>query len=59
MLVTDNDGHWYVIPAQNEAEWSHWCAIPADDERSWQPPDFAMAVGGSPSLVTFSDPIIG
>jgi hypothetical protein len=58
MLVQDNDGHWYVIPTQDEKAWDEWCAIPEDDERSWEPPKFALAVGGSPSLVHFSDPTI-
>jgi crotonobetainyl-CoA:carnitine CoA-transferase CaiB-like acyl-CoA transferase len=59
MLVTDNDGHWYVIPTQDEQQWQEFCQIPSDDERSWDAPKFALAVGGSPSLVKFSDPTIG
>lgn len=53
ILVTDNDGHHYVIPEAKLIRWEVWCNIPSDDERSWEPPDFAEAVGGSPSLVSF------
>jgi hypothetical protein len=57
-LTTDNDSHWYVVPVVNKSEWDAWCEIDSDDERAWETPDFARAVGGSPSLVTFSNPEI-
>lgn len=57
-LTTDNDSHWYVIPEAKRGEWNEWCDIPSDDERAWEPPEFARAVGGSPSLVTFTNPEI-
>lgn len=57
-LAQDDDCHWYVVPSDRQAEWDAWRAIPTDDERSWTPPDFARQVGGSPTLVTFTDPVI-
>jgi hypothetical protein len=52
----DNDCHWYVVPLANCAEWEAWLEIPEDDERAWDVPTFAKPVGGSPILVTFTDP---
>lgn len=57
-LAQDNDSHWYVIPVDKEKEWSAWCDIDPDDERAWDAPEFARQVGGSYSLVSFSDPVI-
>lgn len=57
-LSADNDCHWYVVPLARKAEWEAWLDIPEDDERAWEPPDFAIAVGGAPCLVTFSEPVI-
>lgn len=52
-LVQDSDSHWYVIPADKNDEWEEFVTIPEDDERSWDVPAYAVAVGGSPSLVKF------
>ena len=57
-LVSDNDGHWYVVPVARLSEWNTWCEIPSDDERAWDAPDYARRVGGAPSLVSFTDPVI-
>lgn len=56
ILSQDNDCHWYVVPVSKQDEWEAWLEIPEDDERAWNVPDFAQPVGGSPRLVTFSDP---
>lgn len=53
IITSDNDGHHYVIPKACEDKWSKWLDIPSDDERSWDVPDYAEAVGGSPTLVSF------
>ena len=55
ILTQDNDGHWYVIPAEKEKDFSKWVSIDGDDERSWTLPDFADSVGGSPTLVKFKE----
>jgi hypothetical protein len=55
-LGTDNDGHWFVIPADKRDEWSEWLDIDSDDERAWDAPDFARDLGGNPSCVTFENP---
>jgi len=43
-LVSDNDGHHYVIPSDLADEWEAWAAIDSDDERAWTPPQFAVEV---------------
>jgi hypothetical protein len=55
ILVQDNDSHWYVIPDQMELDWNKFCEISEDDERSWDVPNWAERVGGSPSLVKFTN----
>lgn len=55
-LSVDNDCHWYVIPESRRKEWDAWRDIDEDDEASWNVPDWALAVGGSPTLVTFENP---
>ncbi|WP_312405186.1 hypothetical protein [Rhizobium sp.] len=57
-LSQDNDGHWFVIPVSKASEWGEWLRIDSDDERAWTAPDFAKQVGGSPCLVTFTNPEI-
>ena len=62
VLVEDDDGHWYVCPAEREAEFSAWEeAVRAyyddeDEEGDGPPPepDFLEKVGGAPSLVRFT-----
>lgn len=55
-LSQDQSCHWYLVPAEHREEWNAWCDIPESDERSWEVPDFAKALGGSPELITFTDP---
>lgn len=50
ILVPDDDCHWYVIPAAMRGRWEVWCGS-ADDN----PPDYAVRIGGSPSLVEFTE----
>ena len=57
-LVQDNCSHWYVIPVLQIPNWSRFCSYADNDERNWNVPEFAKAVGGSPILVSFVDPII-
>ena len=52
-LSQDNDSHWYVIPSEKEEDWNDFLDIDEDDEASWDIPDWADAIGGSPSLVRF------
>lgn len=57
-LAQDNDSHWFVVPVAKQQEWDAWCDLDPDDEGSWEAPAFALAVGGAPCLVTFSNPEI-
>lgn len=57
-LSQDNDGHWFVIPVARQREWDEWRDLDPDDETSWEAPAFALAVGGAPCLVTFTNPEI-
>lgn len=67
VLICDDDGHWYVCPADRLAEASAYFAAAA---AYWQPgsehagdppaePDWLEAVGGSPSRVRFTGYRIG
>lgn len=58
-LDEDNDGHWYVVPVELSEVWQKWLSLPDDNPESWEPPDGCEQVGGSPTLVRFSDYIIG
>lgn len=55
ILTRDNDAHWYVIPYEMEEEWGVFLELDPDDEDSWNVPEWAEQVGGSASLVKFSD----
>ena len=63
-LVTDDGGHWFVIPVSKKDDWDdyaeateeYWTIIPVD--YSEEPPDFpkwADEVGGAPNLVEFKE----
>ena len=52
-LVTDGDGHWYLIPNDRENDWDEW--RDSDDHATGIPPDWAVGIDG-PGSVTFVDP---
>ena len=54
-LDRDDDGHWYVIPVNNKRDWDLWLAQLDEDEADFDVPDFALSVGGHPSLITFEN----
>lgn len=57
VLVTDNDGHWYVVPVTDLKKWEAFLAIPGTDEDGCDGcdvPAFAQHVGGAPSLIKFT-----
>jgi hypothetical protein len=58
-LHQDNDSHWYVIPADKVPEWEEFLELDPDDPESWDAPEWAEAVGGSPSLVIFNSYQVG
>lgn len=60
-LDQDNSCHWYLVPVPKREEWREWCGIAEDedDPRGWDTPSFAVALGGGPQCVTFSQPMIG
>lgn len=53
-LVSDNDCHDYLIPAEKAGEWSAWRDLPEDDEAGWFAPDWAQRL--RTSRLTFTDP---
>jgi hypothetical protein len=57
-LAQNNDCHWYLVPCDRRKEWDAWRSIDEDDERAWTAPDYAKLIGGSPSLITFTNPEI-
>ena len=56
ILTQDEDCHWYVIPSNKATEWDKWCQSPNYGEEDL--PKWAKEVGGSPTLVKFSNYII-
>lgn len=55
VLQSDDDGHWYVIPAAKKDLFNEW--IGGGYETQPQP-EWAWQVGGHPNNVTFSEPEI-
>lgn len=62
MIVSDDDGHHYVIPRERKAEFDayiaatgkFWRELPEEgDPPEW--PFWLDPIGGSPSLVTFHE----
>lgn len=56
-LAQDGSGHWYLVDASRRKDWETWTAIPDDQPAAWTPPPFASALGGSPSIVEFKNPL--
>jgi hypothetical protein len=64
-LFQDNDGHWFVIPSGKceetekyfERLYKYMDEMP-DDEDEPEEPEWLEEVGGSPSLVKFSNYVI-
>jgi hypothetical protein len=56
ILVTDDSGHWYVIPSAKRIRWAVW--LESEDAELGSPPDYAQAVGGNPNLVEFTGYVI-
>ena len=51
-LIQDNDGHWYIIPSDDNALFSlqfYWCVNEGEDLPSW-----ALRIDG-PETVRFQD----
>lgn len=68
VLVSDDDGHWYVCPKGKRGEAERYFEAVADfwsvvreegDDTEPSRPDWLDAVGGAPSLVEFSNYTIG
>lgn len=54
MIVSDDDGHDFIIPADDEAEWDKLETQFYNDEEVNFPPDWAVEVGGSLRLIKFT-----
>jgi hypothetical protein len=69
-LTSDNEGHWYVIPAHRKEEFDAWIdslnTYDCDSEedvlvdfcQELEQPDWAIRVGGAPSNVKFTGYVI-
>jgi hypothetical protein len=65
-LVRDDDCHWYVIPADKRKEcgeyfrkvYDYWAQPSGKIEDLPREPEWLRSIGGSPSLVTFTNPEI-
>lgn len=53
-IVSDDDGHYYVIPVNRFEEWDEWVykTVPYSIERGCTP-EWADSVGGCQSPVNF------
>lgn len=49
-LDSDNDGHWYIIPANKRHAWEDWV-----DSNEPETPDFVEPINGCPSRVVFKE----
>lgn len=54
-LEQDDDCHWYLVPVEQSDAFEAW-AYDEDYPDPW--PEGVVSIGGAPSLVTFSDPVI-
>lgn len=52
-VVSDDDGHHYVIEADHQDEW-----FTLTDDEINDGPEWAWSVGGAPNMVTFTNPLI-
>lgn len=57
-MTTDHDAHWYIVPTEKRMDWERWLDIDETEPASWEAPAFAKRIGGSPSLVTFTNPVV-
>jgi hypothetical protein len=63
ILTTDDDSHWYVIPADKRDDWLsyvskstyYWEHVIPEGEEAPVQPDWAIALGRGPSSVKFYD----
>ena len=55
-LGQDNDSHWYIVPDDKRAQWDAWINMRSSERLSWDAPEYAQAIGGSPGMVTFTEP---
>jgi hypothetical protein len=53
-IVSDDDGHEYVIPCAKVGRWLAWLGT-EDAQDGGDPPEFAVRINGS---LTFADPVI-
>jgi hypothetical protein len=55
-LSRDDDGHWYVVPAELVQVFDNWVEATSND-LDWIGENFERySLGGDPSNVTFTDP---
>ena len=53
ILVFDNDGHWYVIPAHEAGAWARF--LESEAAELDEVPGYAEPVNGAPSNVRFKE----
>jgi hypothetical protein len=52
-LVSDDDGHKFIIPADKATEWDEFVEDP--ESFDWTPPEWAQELGCHYSTYTFTD----
>lgn len=58
ILISDDDGHWYLIPASRHEEFDKLLYTGDEECEDFNDVFGEMYINGSPSLVTFTDPKI-
>ena len=53
VIVSDDDGHYYVIPADKIKEWNHW--LESQDYQDGIAPIWCEEIGGAINLVKFKN----
>jgi hypothetical protein len=60
-LLSDDDGHYYLVPVEQEEAFNEWVASFNEDEEG-DPDGYAklgaQSLGCSPTCVSFTDPKI-
>ncbi len=54
-LVQDDDGHWFVIPAEKQDEFEEYMRKIYDLGEYPEEPEWLDGVGGAPSRVIFEN----
>lgn len=55
ILAKCNSNRWFIIPQEKAKDWNAFVTMDENDPASWNYPKWAIRVGGSYNLVSFTD----